>query len=64
VFTGSEEKMLVCTDKAPERELLIKLHFLAIAHDQDAVSLEDSVGIQIGWNPENCWIVPVDGEGT
>jgi spermidine/putrescine transport system ATP-binding protein len=64
VFTGSEEKMLVSTAQAPERELLIKLHFLSIAHDQEATRLKDSEGIRIGWNPESCWIVPVDEEGA
>lgn len=62
VFTGSEEKMLVSTETAPERELMIKLHFLAIAHDEQAVKLEDRAGIRIGWKPENCWIVPANGK--
>jgi ABC-type Fe3+/spermidine/putrescine transport system ATPase subunit len=62
VFTGSEEKMLVTTAAAPERELMIKLHFLAIAHDEQAVKLEDRAGIKIGWKPESCWIVPTNGK--
>jgi spermidine/putrescine transport system ATP-binding protein len=63
VFTGSEEKMLITPEAAPHRDLLVKLHFLAIAHDEQAIALEDSGGVQIGWNPESCWIVPADQGG-
>jgi spermidine/putrescine transport system ATP-binding protein len=55
VFTGSEEKMLVAVESAPSLELMIKLH--QIHHDDQAASLEDSAGLQIGFSPENCWIV-------
>jgi spermidine/putrescine transport system ATP-binding protein len=55
VFTGSEEKMLVAVESAPSLELMIKLH--QIQHDDQAASLEDSAGLQIGFSPENCWIV-------
>lgn len=60
VFTGSEEKMLIATTIAPELELMIKLHFLAIAHDEQAIKLGDKAGVEIGWSPERCWIVPAD----
>jgi spermidine/putrescine ABC transporter ATP-binding subunit len=63
VFTGSEEKMLVATEAAPQLELMIKLHF--IQHDDQAVGLEDSAGVQIGFSPENCWIVGAErGQGN
>jgi hypothetical protein len=39
---------------------MIKLHFLAISHDEQAVKLEDRAGIKIGWKPESCWIVPAN----
>jgi len=64
VFTGSEEKMLISTEQAPERELMIKLHYLAIAHDQDAVTLKHLEEVRIGWNPESCWIVPLEENGA
>jgi spermidine/putrescine transport system ATP-binding protein len=55
VFTGSEEKMLVSPETAPDLELMIKLHF--IQHDEQAIRLEDSSDLQIGFSPESCWIV-------
>jgi len=53
----------VVTEAAPQLELMIKLHF--IQHDDQAVGLEDSAGVQIGFSPENCWIVGAErGQGN
>jgi spermidine/putrescine transport system ATP-binding protein len=60
VFTGSEEKLLVAVERAPSLELMIKLHYLQ--HDEQAADLEDSAGVQVGFSPENCWIVGAEKE--
>jgi spermidine/putrescine transport system ATP-binding protein len=64
VFSGSEEKMLVATEAAPALELMIKLHFLSIQHDDRSIGLEDSAGVQVGWSPDNCWIVGAERTTT
>jgi len=60
VFIGSEEKMIVSPKRYPDFEFLIKLHFIAIQSEESGIYLADQSEVKIGWNPENCWIVPAD----
>jgi spermidine/putrescine transport system ATP-binding protein len=60
VFTGSEEKVFVSPRGNPHTELMIKLHFFRIETEE---SLADESSITVGWDPDNCWLVPGDNGG-